>query len=105
MTLFDWITDPKIQQNIAPQKLILLTQLSTQANAKSKEELIPFFLTAASKANSLGISFTPQETDIILNVIMSHLAPAEQTKMETIKTLARLLSERNTQKQTPPKKE
>lgn len=94
MNIIELISDPRIQRNIAPQKLILLTQLSGQANIKSKEELIPFFLTASSKAKSMGISFTDQETDIILSVITSHMTASEQAKIETIKTLAKLLSER-----------
>ena len=51
MNIIDLISDPRIQRNIAPQKLLLLTQLSSQANIKSKEDLIPFFLNASSKAN------------------------------------------------------
>lgn len=94
MNIIDLISDPRIQRNIAPQKLLLLTQLSSQANIKSKEDMIPFFLTASSKAKSMGISFTDEETDLILSVITSHLTANEQAKIETIKVLAKLLTER-----------
>lgn len=94
MNIIDLISDPRIQRNIAPQKLLLLTQLSSQVNIKSKEDLIPFFLTASSKAKSMGISFTDEETDLILSVITSHLTANEQAKIETIKALAKLLTER-----------
>jgi len=102
MNIIDLISDPRIQRSIAPQKLILLTQLASQANIKSKEDLIPFFLTASTKAKSMGISFTDQETEIILNVITSHMTATEQAKIETIKTLVRLLSERGTGNKTKP---
>ena len=81
MNIIDLISDPRIQRNIAPQKLLLLTQLSSQANIKSKEDLIPFFLNASSKAKSMGIS--------------SNLTAGEQAKFETIKMLAKMLTERN----------
>jgi len=96
MNIIELIGDPRIQRNIAPQKLLLLTQLSSQANIQSKEDIIPFFLNASSKAKSMGISFTEQETEVILSVITSHMNPAEQAKFETIKLLTRLLNERNT---------
>lgn len=100
MNIIDLISDPRIQRNIAPQKLLLLTQLSSQANIKSKEDLIPFFLTASSKAKSMGISFTDEETDLILSVITTHLTVNEQTKIETIKALVKLLTERNSNRKS-----
>lgn len=95
MNIIDFISDPRIQRNIAPQKLLLLTQLSSQTNIKSKDDLIPFFLNASSKAKSMGISFNDQETDVILSVIASHMTAGEQAKFETIKVLAKMLTERN----------
>ncbi len=95
MNIIDLISDPRIQRNIAPQKLLLLTQLSSQANIKSKEDLIPFFLNASSKAKAMGISFSDQETEIILSVIASNLTAGDQAKFETIKVLAKMLTERN----------
>ena len=43
----------------------------------------------------MGISFSDQETEIILNVIASNLTAGEQAKFETIKMLAKMLTERN----------
>ncbi len=95
MNIIELISDPRIQRNIAPQKLLLLTQLSSQVNIQSKEDLIPFFLNASSKAKSMGISFNDQETEIILNVIASHLTAGDQAKFETIKLLAKMLTSQN----------
>ena len=101
MNIIELISDPRIQRNIAPQKLLLLTQLSSQVNIQSKEDLIPFFLNASSKAKSMGISFNDQETEIILNVIASHLTAGEQAKFETIKLLAKMLTEKSQNNATP----
>lgn len=92
----EWIKDPRIQRNIAPQKLILLSQLADQKNSKkSAEELIPFFLDATSKAKSMGMSFTNCETDIILSVLTDYLPLADQARINTVRKMSRLLSEKN----------
>lgn len=83
----DWMRDPKLK-GISPEKLNLLTALLSQANGKSQNELIPFFLAATQKANAQGVSFNENETDMILNVLKQNMSKEEQEKIDTIRRLS-----------------
>lgn len=94
MSDMDWINNPKFQK-INPQKLLLLNQLLGQSHAKSKDELIPFFIAAASKASSLGMSFSEEETEIIISALKENMSEEEKSKIDTIQKLAKLISQKN----------
>lgn len=85
-----WINHPDLQ-NIPPEKLILLTELLNQSSQKKPEELIPFFLAATSKAESMGTSFSDSETDIILEVLKQNMTPEQQSKIEMIRKLSNMI--------------
>lgn len=87
----NWINNPAFQ-NINPQKLLLLNQLLGQANNKSKDELIPFFMAASSKANSMGMSFDDNETNLIMSVLTENMSPEEKSRVDTIRRLAQMIS-------------
>lgn len=85
-------------KDINPQKLLLLNQLLGQANSKSKEELIPFFIAASSKASSIGMSFNDDETDVIISVLTANMSEQDKSRVETIRKLSKMLSQRQTKK-------
>ncbi len=85
-------------KDINPQKLLLLNQLLGQANSKSKEELIPFFIAASSKASSMGMSFNDDETDVIISVLTANMSEQDKSRVETIRKLSKMLSQRQTKK-------
>lgn len=85
-----WMNHPDLQ-NIPPEKLILLTELMNQSAQKKPEELIPFFLAATSKAESMGNSFTDSETNIILEVLKQNMTPKQQSQIEMIRRLSNMI--------------
>lgn len=87
----DWINNPKLK-NIDSKKLKLLIQLTEQAEKKEADKLLPFFLAVTSKANSMGITFNDDETDIILNVLKTRMSPDDIKKIELIKNLSGMIS-------------
>ena len=92
-----WMNNPAFK-DINPQKLLLLNQLLGQANSKSKEELIPFFIAASSKASSIGMSFNDDETDVIISVLTANMSEQDKSRVETIRKLSKMLSQRQTKK-------
>ncbi|MCI9540270.1 MAG: hypothetical protein HFG39_04295 [Lachnospiraceae bacterium] len=92
-----WMNNPAFK-DINPQKLLLLNQLLGQANSKSKEELIPFFIAASSKASSMGMSFNDDETDVIISVLTANMSEQDKSRVETIRKLSKMLSQRQTKK-------
>lgn len=90
----DWMKSPNLK-GISQEKLSLLTTLLSQAQNKSQNELIPFFLAATQKANSQGISFNENETDLILNVLKQNMSKEEQSKIDTIRNLSNMVVNKN----------
>lgn len=87
----NWMNNPAFQ-NIDPQKLLLLNQLLGQAGSKSKDELLPFFMAASSKASSMGMAFSDAETELIMSVLTEKMSPEEKNRVETMRRLATMLA-------------
>lgn len=90
----NWRNNPKLK-GIDPNKLNILIDLLSQADTKKNDELIPFFLAATAKANSMGVSFSDNETDLILNVLKTNMTEEEIKRLDTVRRLARLISSNN----------
>ena len=89
----NWMNHPAFK-NIDPQKLILLNQILGQAGSKSKDELLPFFLSASARANSMGMSFSDAETDLIMSVLTEKMSPEEKSRVETMRRLSAMLAKK-----------
>lgn len=87
----NWMNDPAFK-DINPQKLLLLNQLLGQANGKSKDELLPFFMAASSKASSMGMAFDDSETDLIVSVLTANMSEQEKSRVEMIRRLSKLMA-------------
>ncbi len=87
----DWLNNP-ILKDVSPEKLKLLMDLVTQSQKLTPKELIPFFLSASSKAASQGIVFTDPETDLILSVLKERMNDEEKKKIDTIKKLSKMIA-------------
>lgn len=92
-----WMNNPAFG-NINPQKLLLLNQLLGQANSKTKDELIPFFMAASSKASSMGMSFDDSETELIISALTANMSEQDKNRVETIRRLTKMIS---SQQQNP----
>ena len=79
--------DNKHFGNIDPEKLALLFEITKNNSPKNSSEVVPFLLNASKKANEKGIKFTPEETDIIIEVLKQSLSEAEQKKVDLIRNL------------------
>ncbi len=93
----EWMNNPALK-DIDPTKLKLLTEMVEQAETKSKDELLPFFLAINSKAASQGITFNDAETDVILNVLKTKMSPQDIKKIETIRNITNMISKKNVSK-------
>ena len=78
-----WMNDPALK-NIDPMKLQILSTLASEADGKSPNELLPFFMSAMNQANSNGVSFTSPEKQLLMNILMQQLSPEEKKRAETI---------------------
>ena len=85
-----WMNNPNLK-NIDPAKLQMLMSMSEQTADKKQNELLPFLMAAASQSRSNGMTFSPDETDTIIEVLKMGKAPEEIAKMEKSRTMMKLL--------------
>ena len=72
-----------------PQKLAFLTALMKDAQKQNKDNLMPFFMAAASRANSEGMNFSDEETDLIYQEMKRSLKPEDQARVEMVYQMMR----------------
>lgn len=82
----------KSLKGVSPEKVNLISNIIKQSETVSSENLIPFFLNAASTANQRGITFSDEETDLIINCLKTNMTPEQITKIDTVRKLANIIS-------------
>lgn len=76
---------------ISPDKLNILTEIIAQSENISYDNLVPFFLNAAATANSRGINFSDEETDIIINALKTNMTKKQINKLDTVRKLSKMI--------------
>ena len=89
-TQTSWTNDSRLS-GIDPAKLQMLLSLSGQVAGKNQNELMPFLLSAASRSRENGMTFSPQETDLIIEVMKQGKSKEEIAKIDKIRMMMRLL--------------
>lgn len=84
-----WMNDSRLS-GIDPAKLQMLLSMSGQGAEKSQNELMPFLLSAASRSREQGMTFTPQETDLIIEVMKQGKSKEEIARIDKIRMMMRL---------------
>jgi len=88
-----WMNNPDLE-NIDPNKLELLMQIVEESRTKKSNELIPYFIAATANANSKGIAFNDNETELILSVLKERMSKEDLKKIDTIRKLSKMISKK-----------
>lgn len=80
------MNDPRIK-HVSAEKLKVMTLLMEQAKGKTPEEFLPLLLKTSSSLEKAGMSFTSQETDLILDVLKEDMSAAEKQKLAFLQSL------------------
>lgn len=88
-----WMDDPSLK-GIDTAKLEMLSALASQGAGKSRGELLPFLMAAASRSRAAGASFSPEETSLILNVLKQGKSPEEAAKIDRMAALVQRMQGR-----------
>ena len=91
MNIEDLVGNPLLK-DINPQKMQILGEVLSQAGTKSTNELLPYFMAASQKASSMGVAFSNQETDLIIDLLTQNMSDAEKARVNSIRKLAMLVS-------------
>lgn len=81
-----WINNPALN-SMHPRKREILIELMGEADGKSLHQCVPIILKANTKIKSAGLSFSKEESDLIMDIITADMNPQEKAKLESIKTM------------------
>jgi len=80
-----WMQDARIA-DIPKTKLDFLQKIFFESKNLTPKEQLPFFMALAGRAKKDNISFSPEEINLIMDVIKDHSTPEEVAKInQTIK--------------------
>lgn len=91
---FDFLKNNADLQGISPEKLNFLLQFAAQNKSGNAKEMSNMVMGAVNAAKKEGIQFSPNETDLIIEILKQNMSPEEQRKAEQILTLMRGLKKR-----------
>ncbi len=73
--------------NIDPKKMALINEFKKMATGKSSSEMLPLLLAISRKSQSMGLSFTNEETRLIIDSMMSEASPAQKQQINMMLSL------------------
>jgi hypothetical protein len=76
------------------QKMSFLLDLVKEANTQNSNSMIPFLLSVTSRANQKGITFSDDETELIVNQLKKNMKPEDQAKIEMIRKMSSMLAKK-----------
>lgn len=85
--------DPRLK-NIDNSKLEILNEVLSKADDKKKNELLPYFMAASRQAEAMGMSFTNEETDLIIELLTGDMSDAEKARVNYIRKLAAMVAQK-----------
>ena len=81
-----WTNHPKLK-NIDPRKLAILLDLMKEAEGKQMDKLMPLLLSTNKKLQQQKLSFTKDESEVMLEILTKNLSPKEKAQFEMMKKM------------------
>lgn len=82
----DLLNDPNLV-DIDKRKLQIILDLANKAPGRTPAELMPYLLSATSKATSMGASFNNEEVDLIIQLLKKDMSDGDKKKVDTVRQL------------------
>lgn len=73
--------------NIDPRKLALINEFKRLSEGKTNNEILPLLLAVSRKSQSMGLSFTNEETKMIIDALMSEASPEQKQQINMMLNL------------------
>lgn len=81
-----WMNHPAMK-NIDARKLAVLVDLANEAEGKSPDKALPLFIAANAKMKALGLNFTNEESDLMIEIVTTDLSPKEKQRVEMMRKM------------------
>ena len=87
----EWFQDPRIK-DISPAKLTFLLNLAQQIEGKNQKQAMPVLVGAVASASRQNLQFTPEEFQLIFEIMKEGKSEAEKRQMdETLKKAQKMM--------------
>ncbi len=83
-----WMQDERLA-DIPKEKLDFLQSIFFESQNLSDKERLPFFLSLASKSRSKNISFSEEESSLIMEILKENSTPEDIEKMKKFMSMAK----------------
>lgn len=80
----DWTNNASFSA-LSTEKQDILKEISAQLKGKSKSETLPFFIQTMNMLKNKNITFTTEETNLLIEQLSANLSPAEKTAFEALR--------------------
>lgn len=77
----DWTKDPRLS-GIDAQKMSMLLSMAQSGSNKTQTELLPFLMAASSTSRKNGMQFSPNEMELIVEVLKTGKSPQEIARID-----------------------
>lgn len=78
-----WLDDP-IVKKMDPRKKMVLINLLKEVEGKDMNQGFSALMKANNQLSKQGLSFTPEETNLLIKRISVNLSPEEQKKVQMV---------------------
>lgn len=86
----EWMNNLQLS-GIDPAKLSMLQSLAAQGSSKNQNEMLPFLMAAASNSQKKGMQFSPQEMNMIIEVMKKGKSKEEVAKIDQMMNIMRMI--------------
>lgn len=81
-----WTNNPKLK-NLDPKKMAILLDLAKEADGKPMDKVIPLLMNANKKVQQQNMTFSKEESDLMLDILTKNMSPQEKMQIEFIKKM------------------
>lgn len=81
---FNNVLDEEMLKKIEKPKLELILKMLNDMNGKNAEEKLQILFTYGMEIKTKGLSFTLEESSLLVNILKTNLSPSEKEKMDRI---------------------
>lgn len=89
----EWMKDPSLS-GIDPAKLAMLQSFANQGAGKTQNDILPLLMSAAASSKKKGLQFTPNEMEMIVNVLKAGKSPQETARMDKMLSLMKMMQQK-----------
>jgi len=81
-----WSDNPRLK-NIDPRKLTILLELVTESEGKPMDKLIPLLMNTQKKLQKQNLTFSKDESDLMVEILTKNMNAKEKSQFEMIKKM------------------